>query len=282
MLIITDLDNTLYDWVTFYANSFEAMISELSNTLELDSESLYKEFRMIHQKYGNSERSYTIFDISSVLEVTSSMNKLEKLDYLKESLDAFNSTRDKFLKLYGSVYKTLEKLKNDGHTIVAHTEAMDVNALDRLEKLGVLDFFTRVYATSSEKVRHPMKTDELLKKHHSKIVSLSGNVKKPSVESVNLVLSTEKYSASEAVYIGDSLIKDIAIANRANITSVLASYGKVYSKELWEVLVKITHWTDEDVRREEALKLEFKNTKPTYIINEFGELIQIVSNKSKL
>jgi len=282
MLIITDLDNTLYDWVTFYAKSFEAMINELSSLLDFDLESLYKEFKMVHQKYGNSERSYSIFDISSVLEATSSMDKEGKLSYLKESLDAFNMSRDKYLTLYENVYTTLEKLKNDGHTIVAHTEAMDVNALDRLEKLGVLDFFTRVYATSSENVRHPLKTDELLIKYHSKIVSLSGSVKKSSVESINLVLTTENFLSSEAIYIGDSLIKDIAIANKACVTSVFASYGKVYNKELWDILVKITHWTNEDVEREEAIKLMFTDTEPAYSIKDFSELIQIVKNNFKL
>ena len=48
--IITDLDNTLYDWITYYANSLEAMAKSLSNHLQIDIETLYKEFKIVYIK----------------------------------------------------------------------------------------------------------------------------------------------------------------------------------------------------------------------------------------
>jgi FMN phosphatase YigB (HAD superfamily) len=32
-LLITDLDNTLYDWVTFFTASFRSMVTELTSML---------------------------------------------------------------------------------------------------------------------------------------------------------------------------------------------------------------------------------------------------------
>ena len=43
--LITDLDNTLYDWVTFFALSFDAMVTELTRVLDVDRQSLLSRLR---------------------------------------------------------------------------------------------------------------------------------------------------------------------------------------------------------------------------------------------
>jgi FMN phosphatase YigB (HAD superfamily) len=35
-LLVTDLDNTLYDWVTFFAQSFDAMVAKLIEMTGID------------------------------------------------------------------------------------------------------------------------------------------------------------------------------------------------------------------------------------------------------
>lgn len=40
------------------------------------------------------------------------------------------------------------------------------------------------------------------------------------------------------------------MARDAGIASVLAEYGTRYDPGLWATLVKITHWTDEDVAQD--------------------------------
>jgi FMN phosphatase YigB (HAD superfamily) len=54
-LLITDLDNTLYDWITFFTASFRSMVTELKSMLETSEDNLLEEFKSIHQRYGNSE-----------------------------------------------------------------------------------------------------------------------------------------------------------------------------------------------------------------------------------
>jgi phosphoglycolate phosphatase len=54
-LLITDLDNTLYDWVTFFTASFRSMVTELTSMLETSEDNLLEEFKSIHQRCGNSE-----------------------------------------------------------------------------------------------------------------------------------------------------------------------------------------------------------------------------------
>ena len=67
-LLITDLDNTLYDWVTFFTSSFRGMIEELTKLLDVDEEILFAEFRAVHQKYGNSEQPFAVLELPSVLQ----------------------------------------------------------------------------------------------------------------------------------------------------------------------------------------------------------------------
>ena len=65
-LLITDLDNTLYDWVTYFANSFLAMVKGLATTLDVAEETLLDEFKAVHRHYGNSEHLLKILDLPSV------------------------------------------------------------------------------------------------------------------------------------------------------------------------------------------------------------------------
>jgi phosphoglycolate phosphatase len=66
-LLITDLDNTLYDWVSFYAQSFTAMLDELVVILGVPANVLIDdEFRQVHIKHGNSEYPFGALELKSV------------------------------------------------------------------------------------------------------------------------------------------------------------------------------------------------------------------------
>jgi hypothetical protein len=74
------------------------------------------------------------------------------------------------------------------------------------------------------------------------------------------------------VYLGDSLIKDVAMAQDANVTDVLAEYGVVQHCENYEILRKVAHWAEEDVKREQATKT--RKIKPSYSISKFSDIKQ--------
>lgn len=48
--IIVDLDNTLYDWVSFFSESFRGMVESLSVQLNVPPNVLYDEFKSLHKK----------------------------------------------------------------------------------------------------------------------------------------------------------------------------------------------------------------------------------------
>ncbi len=55
---------------------------------------------------------------------------------------------------------------------------------------------------------------------------------------------------SECVYLGDSKMKDVAMAQDAGVTDVLAGYGAVQHQEEYNLLREVSHWPDVDVKRE--------------------------------
>ena len=59
---------------------------------------------------------------------------------------------------------------------------------------------------------------------------------------------------SVTLYVGDNLWKDVEMAQDAGVIDVHAAYGTAHTKEEYDLLVKVTHWTDEDVAREKELK----------------------------
>jgi hypothetical protein len=71
-------------------------------------------------------------------------------------------------------------------------------------------------------------------------------------------------------------VRDIAMAKDAGVTAVWARYGTKYDPEHWPYLVRVTHWTDEDVKREKDLKNKYGGVTPDYAIDSFAQLKNIV------
>ena len=154
-LLITDLDNTLYDWVTFFAQSFSIMVEVLNEITGIPVDTLLDEFKTIHQKYQNSEHPFAVLELPSVRARYPGLTPAELRREIDPALHAFNSVRKQLLSLYPCVFETLELLKSFGIQIVGHTEATAPNALFRLRKLGILSLFDRLYALESPISFHP-------------------------------------------------------------------------------------------------------------------------------
>jgi hypothetical protein len=68
-------------------------------------------------------------------------------------------------------------------------------------------------------------------------------------------------TVESVVYVGDSLMKDIAMARSAGVSSALAEYGAAHHREEYELLRRVTHWPDKDVAEEKRI-LSSKEVEP--------------------
>src|SRR5216684_7039454 len=96
-VLITDLDNTLYDWVDVWYKSFRAMLDRLVRDSGVSKDVLLPEFKAIHERHRTSEYAFSIEELPSLIKRYPGENLLEKFD---GAIQAFRSARKESLRLY--------------------------------------------------------------------------------------------------------------------------------------------------------------------------------------
>lgn len=275
-LLVTDLDNTLYDWVSYFAVSFYAMVDELVAILDISRDQLLDEFQAIHRRYGNSEHPFAVLELETVQRRYAGRSREDVLAELRTATRAFNAARAEHLRLYEGVAETLAELKEEGVIVVAHTEAIVENAFFRLETLGVRETIRRLYALKASLLPHPSPNGPRYGTPPRDFVHLvPPEERKPNPRLLLDICARENVSPADTWYVGDSLTRDISMALAAGCVGVWARYGTSYSKEHWQRLVRVTHWTPDDVEREGQLKKQFANVRPSATIDSFRELLSL-------
>lgn len=282
-LLITDFDNTLYDWVDYYVPCFNAMVCEIVKITKLNEKDIRQSFKRVHQKHKTSEYSFAIEELDILDSVDNGLNATGKRKKYDSAIMAFRNKRKETLKLYDSVIETLEALKKRNIKVVIHTESMMYYASYRIKSLGLENYIDGVVALNDHDVPDGINIDDITYLNENIYLpdiklkeEYSFNVLKPNTKSVYGILNFFNINSSEAVYVGDSLSKDIIMAQKAGIYDVFAEYGRKYNQSNYEQLIEITHWTDEDVTR--AIDLSKLNIYPSYTIQNFKELLGIVKS----
>jgi FMN phosphatase YigB (HAD superfamily) len=278
-LLITDLDNTLYDWVSFFSASFQNMVSELTKLLEVSEETVLSEFKVIHRRYGNSEQPFAVLELPSLRRRFPDLSRDEMLEKIDPALHQFNSTRKRMLALYQGVSETLAEIQIGGVKIVGHTEAILANSYWRLRSLGIDRFFSRLYTLEGRQAIHISSENRWTDPPEGFVTVLPRQERKPNPRLLADICRKEGADISSTYYVGDSLVRDVAMAKQAGVTAIWARYGTRYDPEYWQYLVKVTHWTDEDVKREKELKLRYGGVVPDYTIDSFSQLKPIVFSR---
>lgn len=270
-LVITDLDDTLYSWIGFFIPAFYNMVQELSLLMNIPVEDLLQEYKTIHQEVGSVEYPFATLNLPSVKKKYQGLTDEQVKMELNAAFHKFNSTRKKLLKLNPEVEDTLLFFYDNHIKVAAYTESAEENGFYRLKKLGIDHFFKEVYVSDSSYQR----PDTIPSSPKTHIV----HGKKPNAAVLKEICRDEKVDLSEAVYIGDSLSKDMLMAKQAGITSIWCDFPRDDVQELYSKLVAISHWKEEDFQLEQQYKNEWKENgcKPDYTIHTFGECRAIIS-----
>src|SRR5438876_11276907 len=78
-LLVTDLDNTLWDWFEIWYRSFSALLDGIVSISGIPQEELEPEIRKIHQRRGTSEYSYLIGELPPLRELHGEDANLQEL-----------------------------------------------------------------------------------------------------------------------------------------------------------------------------------------------------------
>lgn len=256
-LVVCDLDNTLYDWVSYFVPSFYAMVDKVVEITGWDRERLLDEFQKVHQKHHDSEHPFALLETDLVKEMFPDGDLRDAKEYFDDAFHAFNSMRNKTLSTFPQVHETLGALKSSDIRLVAHTEAKFHAVVDRLRRLDLTQYFEKVFCRERADSRHPegLSDEEWLKDFPlEKITEFSHDQRKPDPTVLLEVCKIMTVEPSETAYIGDSITHDIMMASAAGVFSIYAKYGTERDPSDWDKLVRVTHWTDDDVAREAELR----------------------------
>lgn len=256
-LLVTDLDNTLWDWFQAWHTSFSAMLERLAALSGIPQRELEAQIRRVHQLRGTSEYSNLLREVPGLVDAAAPNDPFVVFD---PALHILHSRRRSATRLYPGVLESLLELKRRGVRIVAYTESIAYWTEWRVRHTGLDGVIDVLYSAPDHDLPHGISFEDLRTLPASEYglretqhEHVERGLIKPNVKVLLEILADQNCSPEEAVYIGDSLMKDVAMAQGANVLDVHAAYGLVQSLPEYELLRRVSHWTDEDVNRERQL-----------------------------
>ena len=140
-VLVTDLDNTLFDWVEIWSEFFgHARVDVSRSSLSgVAPEALKREIREIHQRHGTSEYAFLLNELPSLQQAAGGQDVTV---VFSDAIEAYRDGRRRSLRLYPTVRETLNTLKQRGCRIIGYTELLAFYTGYRLRKLeldGVID-----------------------------------------------------------------------------------------------------------------------------------------------
>lgn len=281
LVLVTDLDNTLWDWFAAWHASFSAMLVALEEDSGVPRAVLEREIRVVHQKYGTTEYSNLLSEVPSLINAAGSV---EPWRAFPRAVEVLRRERRRRSQLYPGVLESLGAIRASGITIIAYTESLAYWTMWRIKRTNLDGVIHVLYSApdhdlprgkSFEGMRSQPEASYALERTEHRHVPRG--VLKPNAQVLLTILDSAGFEPHQAVYIGDSLMKDVAMAQEAHLTDVHARYGEVQQQPGYDLLRRVSHWTDEDVERERAHVGADRPITATHICRrEFAEILPIL------
>jgi FMN phosphatase YigB (HAD superfamily) len=292
-LIVTDIDNTVFNWVEYYVTAFNALLDAVAESIGSTREILAGEARDVFTEHSSIEYPFVIQEMKSVKQFYG-----ENIDSMLNGAvlngrEAFNEASSSVLRPYEGVCETFDRIKKlrPGLPIVALTDAPRYVAMWKLNKLGILDYFAAVYGLADPRVptcdvtRRVKLDNEILLKHlqHSnfgfkgKIRILPDEYEKPGVRGLKTVLMDFELDEptelrQQVLWIGDNLRKDVGLGNSLGLHTAWAEYGTLLDDGLLEDLALFS--PAKNIHKNVYLKsCDPVAPRPNVVFNSFADLL---------
>lgn len=295
-LIVSDIDNTVFDWVNYYVNAFSALLEHTSQVTGIPWLDLAGESKTVFSSHASIEYPFLVQELPSV-------NRFYGKDIDRMLEEAVGVAREKFLraaephlKPYPGVAETLTEIRArlPNVPIVALTDAPRYVAMWKLNKLGLLDYFDAVYGLADPRIptcdvnRRVKVSPDILFKHlqqrnfgfKGRIRILPDDYEKPGVRGLKTVLMDydldENLTARKQVlWIGDNLRKDIGLGNKLGVTTAWAEYGTRIDVQTMARLASFS--PEQNIHKNVAIKSESPDApQPDIRLNAFADLLSIL------
>jgi len=243
--VVTDLDNTLYNWVDYIVPSLEAMVDSLVATTGLPRVRIVQSLKAVYAKYASNEYPFAIQESEIFAPYEADFDSFNAL-VLRPARRAFVSARERYLRPYPGVRETLDALRARGLLVVGLTDAPRNAAELRLKWLELDGHFDALYTLpgyplpSNVDPEIRRKEEAGLYRSRTKVVELPATAEKPSAAGLGRALQDFGLAGREVIYVGDNVKKDMPVAAACGALGVWAEYGTYVSGEYRERLAVIS------------------------------------------
>lgn len=230
-LLIFDIDNTLFDWLPYYAYSNKALLDKLEEISFVPYGVLKREFKQLLGHYGKRRPSFIVHELASVRK------KMPQLDplFLNEictsiCLDAKKNA----LNPYPEVHATLALIKKrfPDLRIAALTDSPAIEAVWKLTMLEIEGFFDSVYGLNVFPLVATAQIASLQssawRRYRGETHALPARYEKPSTKGLNLIIQhygIADHERDTVVFVGDNLRKDVALGKKAGVFTCWSEFS---------------------------------------------------------
>ena len=269
-LVFTDLDNTLYDWVAWYSRALYRLLDRAAARSGVAQEILLDEMQALYRHRAGLEEPEALLHAPSIQRRYGSPEAARQA--LASAFESYyHAHHGTGLHCYPGVNATLQRLSQAGVAVVGHTEAPANHAVARLRALGLEHAFVMLLAAPPSP-RDP--TTDLREGDPPFVLRcLQPRERTPNPAVLHEVGRGFEVGPSATLYVGDSLGRDVRMAQAAGMWTAWARYGTRHDPRDWKRVVDVSPWTAS--QREQARVLEpCPDSCPHVILREsFDELL---------
>lgn len=292
-ILITDIDNTLTNFVDYFSPCFRAMVHAIHSQTGIDEDEIIRSYVQVYQCHGTIEYTFATQELDCLNRLPSSKRK-EMVDLAKK---AFGQAHKHRLKAYSDIPDFLDMLKACGWTIYAVTNAPVYKAYLRLQRVGIKNFSgISAWEGKDTEALDPEDNLELkskklrafdrLDKLGIKLLTYKSNLIKP-----NRIMFEHVVEHAESIYgknielwsLGDNVLNDLSPCHSLGIKTVWAKYGANISEKELDTMMQITPWQrthrqkNETAVKQTTWDFTAETTKDLFTIFDLPQIPQQVS-----
>lgn len=285
-LVVTDMDNTLYSWIDYIVPAVEAMVDAVQLATGFPRVKVVQSLKAVYTKYESNEYPFALQE-SSIFAEFPEFGSFDKL-VIEPARMAFSEARRKYLRPYKGVAETLAALQRQQVQVVALTDAPRNPAEQRVKRMGIDQWLVALYTMpgftfpagpDGEALVAPDILQKQVKGEYRAAcpaIELPREWEKPNPAGLQKILGTYGVQPSEVLVVGDSLKKDVAIAQQLGCHDAWAEYGTYVSLEYRERLDIIS--SPAITRRHAAHVFESgaQPQSPTHTLSNFSQVLGLV------
>ena len=229
-LLVLDVDNTLFDWLPYYAGSNSAMLETLAKLIAVPEERLIQEFRQVMANFEDNQS----FVLPQLPSMAGRGDYQENTAIYRTCAEVFVKQATSYLVPYPGVVSTLATIKQHRPQvgIIALTDSPSLEAVWKIDELGLAPYFDGIYGLNHPPVIPTGQTLTAIvaaqQRYRGVLKFMPSDHAKPSTKGLKMIIDDYRLTTADKdqiVYAGDNFKKDIRLGKDAGVLTCWSEFG---------------------------------------------------------